>query len=69
LKLNQKTARLKNPFTIPDPYTYQGLSNNTTFRPILSGATVPLTLDPATPALDGEGSVLSRGGRKIVEFI
>jgi hypothetical protein len=35
-------ARLKIPFTICGPYTYQGLSNNTTFRLIESGATVPL---------------------------
>ncbi len=27
-------ASLKNPFTIRGPYTYQDLSNNTTFRPI-----------------------------------
>jgi hypothetical protein len=27
-------ARLKNPLTIVDPYTRQGLSNQTTFRPI-----------------------------------
>jgi hypothetical protein len=32
----------KNPFTIRDSYKYQALSNQTTFRPILSGATVPL---------------------------
>ncbi len=32
---NKKMAvRLKIPFTIRGPYTYQGPSNNTTFRPI-----------------------------------
>jgi hypothetical protein len=41
-------ARLKNYFTIRDPYTYQDLSNKTTFRPILSGAKVPLTAQKLT---------------------
>jgi hypothetical protein len=35
-------ARFKNCVTIRDSYTQQGLSNHITFRPIKSGATVPL---------------------------
>jgi hypothetical protein len=35
-------SRLKNPLTIHDPYTRQGLSYQATFRPNKSGATVPL---------------------------
>jgi hypothetical protein len=37
-------ARLKNFLTIRGSYTQQGLSNHITFRPIKSGATVPLKL-------------------------
>ncbi len=36
-------ARFKNFITIRDSYTHQGLSNHITFRPIKSGATVPLS--------------------------
>ncbi len=44
-KLNvnlQMAAGLKVALTILHPYTHQGLFNQTTFRPIQSGATVPL---------------------------
>jgi len=47
-------ARLKNYFTIRDPYTYQGLSKKTTFRPILSGAKVPLTAQKLTVRFRGQ---------------
>ena len=35
-------ARLKNFVTIRDSHSHQGLSNHITFRPIKSGAMVPL---------------------------
>jgi hypothetical protein len=35
-------VRFKNVVTISGSYTQQGLSNHITFRPIKSGATVPL---------------------------
>jgi hypothetical protein len=35
-------VRFKNFVTIHDSYTQQGLSSHVTFRPIKSGATVPL---------------------------
>jgi hypothetical protein len=37
-------VRFKNFVTIRGSYTQQGLSNHITFRPIKSGATVPLKL-------------------------
>ena len=40
---NKIEASLKILFTIRGFYTHEGLSNYTTFRPIQSGATVPLT--------------------------
>ncbi len=36
-----------NLFVICDPFTPQGLSNNTTFNPLWSGATIPLYLPGA----------------------
>jgi hypothetical protein len=36
-------VRFKNFVTIRGSYTQQGLSNHITFRPIKSGATVPLS--------------------------
>ncbi len=36
-------VRFKNFVTISGSYTQQGLSNHITFRPIKSGATVPLS--------------------------
>jgi hypothetical protein len=42
-------VRFKNFVTIRGSYTKQGLSNHITFRPIKSGATVPLiALSPTT---------------------
>jgi hypothetical protein len=37
-------VRFKNFVTIRGSYTQQGLSNQITFRPIKSGATVPLSI-------------------------
>jgi hypothetical protein len=53
-------VRFKNFVTIPGSYTQQGLSSNITFRPIKSGATVPLScvfeLRRACARLAGLGS-------------
>ena len=38
---------LKNLLTISDPWTHIGVSNHTTFRPIWSGAMVPLNITPS----------------------
>jgi hypothetical protein len=43
-------VRFKNFAFIRGSYTQQGLSNHITFRPIKSGATVPLSSQKRTPA-------------------
>ncbi len=44
LKLKQEATRFKIRWTIHDPLILQGLPNHTTFKTVLSGATVPLIL-------------------------
>ena len=47
-------VRFKNFVTIRGSYTQQGLSNHITFRPIKSGATVPLTGQDTQGAANAE---------------